>query len=70
MARRLGQRTRLSPSRYPAVNEARVSRQRCLWAKAQTLHCAWPKSFDQCIGFADEIGGEREPVRMFQVNRH
>jgi hypothetical protein len=70
MARRLSQRTRLSPSRYPAVNEARVSRQRRLWAKAQTLHCARPKSFDQRIGFADEIGGEREPVRMFRVNRH
>ena len=49
----------MSPSRYPAVNQPRVSRpSAALGAKTKKrFHCAWSKSFDQRIGFADESSG-------------
>ena len=63
VAGRLGQRTRLTPSRHAAVDEPRIALERQLRPEAEPLHRARPKSFDQAVGFADEIGGKRKPLR-------
>src|SRR6202167_6568833 len=68
MTRRLRQRSRLSPSGHPAINEARIAREHGVGAEAKTFHCARPETFNQRIGFFDELDRKRNSFGSFEIN--
>ena len=70
MSRGLRKRTRLSPTGHAAVDQPGISLERYIRAKAEALHGAGPKSFDQCVGLADQLEGERNSVGLFHIDRH
>ena len=60
----------MSPAGHPSVNEARIALEHHLRTEPQPFHCAGPESLDQPVGLFDELGGERDPLGMFQIDRN
>ena len=66
MARGLRQRAFLAPARHAAINQPRVARRRTR-DRAQPLHHAWPKTFDQRVGALKEVKHLRDRGLVFQI---
>ena len=63
----LRQRTFLTPSGHPAVDQTRVARLHHLRPQPQSLHHPWTEAFDQRIGMAEELERAGDGSLVLQI---
>ena len=70
VARRLRERARLPPARHAAVDEFRIALEANVGPETQTFHHAGTETFDQRIGFLDQLQRGFDGFRLLEVERH
>ncbi len=70
MPGRRRQRAVLPPAGHATVDETRIRPERVVGAKSQPLHHTRPKSFDQHVGFADQLQRQLHIGGRLQIQRN